>query len=81
MMLDDTYLMNPPKVRYLRPNKVFGVPKSFLGPKKTQKIDFLKILDLCDLAAHSQGLPQYPDRAEVDIESLLYISEKNSFTG
>ena len=52
--------MTPPKVRFLRPNKVLGAQKSFLGPPKTQKIDFLKKLELYDLAAHSWGLPQYP---------------------
>ena len=34
--------------------------KSYFGPPKTQKIDFLKKLELYDLAAHSWGLPQYP---------------------
>ena len=52
--------MTPLKVRFLRPNKVFRAQKSFLGPQKTQKIDFLKKLELYDLAAHSLGLPQYP---------------------
>ena len=52
--------MTPPKVRFLRPNKVLGAQKSYFGPQKTQKIDFLQKLDLYDLAAHSQGLPQYP---------------------
>ena len=33
------------KVRFKRPNKVFGAPKSFLGPPKTQEIDFLKNLN------------------------------------
>ena len=47
-----------PKVRFLRPNKVLGAQKSYFGPQKTQKIDFLQKLDLYDLAAHSQGLPQ-----------------------
>ena len=47
-------------MRFLRLNKVLGAQKSFLGPQKIQKIDFLKKLELYDLAAHSQGLPQYP---------------------
>ena len=47
-------------MRFLRPNKVLRAQKSFLGPQKTQKIDFLKKLDLSDLAAHSWELPQYP---------------------
>ena len=47
--------MTPPKVRILRPNKVLGAQKGFWGPHKTQKNDFLKKLDLYDLAAHSQG--------------------------
>ena len=34
--------MTLPKVRFLRPNKVLGAQKNFLGPPKTQKIDFLK---------------------------------------
>ena len=52
--------MTPPKVGFLRPNKDFWAQKSFLGPPKTQKIDFLQKLDISDLAAQSQGLPQYP---------------------
>ena len=28
---------DPPKVRFLRPNKVLGAKKSFLGPLETQK--------------------------------------------
>ena len=34
--------MTPPKVRFLKPNKVLGAQKTFFGPPKTQKIDFLK---------------------------------------
>ena len=52
--------MTPPKVRFLRPNKVLGAQKRCLGPPKHKKIDFLKKLDLSDLAAHSWELPQYP---------------------
>ena len=52
--------MTPPKVRFLRPKKVLGAQKKMFEPPKTQKIDFLKKLDFCDLAAHSWGLPQYP---------------------
>ena len=52
--------MTSPKVGFLRPNKVLRAQKSFLGPPKTQKIDFLKNLELSDFAGHSQGLPQYP---------------------
>ena len=52
--------MTPPKVKFLRPNKVLGTQKSFFVPQKSQKIDFLKKLELFDLAAHSWGLPQYP---------------------
>ena len=44
----------PPKKKlwFLRPNKVFGVQSCFLGPPKTQKIDFLKKPELCDLTKH-----------------------------
>ena len=45
--------MTPAKVGFLRPNKVLGAPKSFLRPHKTQKIDFLKKLELYDLAARN----------------------------
>ena len=31
--------MTPPKVRFIRPNKVLGAQKSFFGPPETQKID------------------------------------------
>ena len=34
--------MTPPKVGFLRSNKVVGAQKSFFGPPETQKIDFLK---------------------------------------
>ena len=37
---------------FLRPKKVYEAQKSFLGPPKTQKIDFLKNLELSDLAGH-----------------------------
>ena len=52
--------MTPPKVGFLRLNKVFWAQKSFLGPPKTQKIDFLKKPDLCDLTEHWRGFPQWP---------------------
>ena len=42
------------------PNKVLGDQKSFLGPPKTQKIDFLKKPDLCDLTKHWRWFPQWP---------------------
>ena len=34
--------MTPPKVRFLRPNKVFGGPKRFQGPPKHKKLIFSK---------------------------------------
>ena len=34
--------------------------KNFLGPPKTQKIDFLKKPDLCDLTEHWRWFPQWP---------------------
>ena len=34
--------MTPPKVRFLRPNKVLGAQKSFLGPSKHKKLIFSK---------------------------------------
>ena len=52
--------MTPQKVRFLRAYKVLRAQKSFFGPQKTQKIDFLKKLELHDLAAHARGLSQYP---------------------
>ena len=52
--------MTPPKVRFLRPNKVLGAQKNFLGPPKTQKIDFLKKPELCDLTEHWRWFPQWP---------------------
>ena len=51
------------------PNKVLGAQKSFLEPPKRQKIDFLKNLDLSDLAVDSRGLPQC-DVLERDIQKL-----------
>ena len=45
------YKFDPPKVRFPRPIKVLVAQKSFLGPPKMQKIDFLIKLDLSDLAA------------------------------
>ena len=44
--------MTPPKVGFLRPNKVLGAQKSFYGPPETQKIDFLKKPEFCDLSEH-----------------------------
>ena len=52
--------MTPPKVGFLRPIKVFWAQKSFFGPPKTQKIDFLKKPDLCDLTEHWRLLQQWP---------------------
>ena len=40
--------MTPQKRRFLRTNKVLGAQKSFFGPPKTQKSDFLKKLQLYD---------------------------------
>ena len=34
--------MTPPKVMFLRPHKVLGAQKSFLGPSKHKKNDILK---------------------------------------
>ena len=34
--------MTPQKMRFLRPKKVFGGQKSFLGPPKQKKLIFLK---------------------------------------
>ena len=50
----------PPKVGFLKPNNVFWAEKSFLGPPKTQKIDFLKKPDFCDLTEHWRWFPQWP---------------------
>ena len=44
--------MTPPKVGFLRPNKVLGGPKRFKSPPKTQKIDFVKKTEFCDLTEH-----------------------------
>ena len=44
--------MTPPKVGFLRPNNVLGAQKSFYGPPETQKIDFLKKPEFCDLSEH-----------------------------
>ena len=49
--------MTPPKLGFLRPNKA---QKSFLGPPKTQKIDFLKKPQFCDLTEHWRWFPQWP---------------------
>ena len=42
--------MTPPKVGFLRS----------MGPQKTQKIDFLKKPELCDLTKHWGWFPQWP---------------------
>ena len=34
--------MTPPKLGFLRPNKVFGVKKCFWGPQEMKITDFLK---------------------------------------
>ena len=34
--------MTPPKVGFLRPNKVLGAQKSFFGPQKHKKLIFSK---------------------------------------
>ena len=55
---------DPPKVGFLRPKKVLGGQKSFLGPPKIKKIDFLKKPEFCDLSEHGgdQGSgPSPPD--------------------
>ena len=41
--------MTPPKVGFYGQISFFGVKKVFFGPTKTEKIDFLKKPDLCDL--------------------------------
>ena len=33
---------DPPKLEFLRPNKVFGVKKCLLGPQEMKITDFLK---------------------------------------
>ena len=56
--------MTHPKVRFLRPNKVFGAQKFFLGPPKFKEIDFLKKPEFCDLSEHggwSGSGPRPPD--------------------
>ena len=52
--------MTPPNVGFLRPNKDFWAQKKFLGPPKTQKIDFLKKPQLRDLTKHWRWFPQWP---------------------
>ena len=52
--------MTPPKVGFLRPIQDFWAKKSFLGPPKTQKIDFLKKPQLRDLTKHWRWFPQWP---------------------
>ena len=52
--------MTPPKLGFLRPNKVSWAQKSFQGPPKTQKNDFLKKPDFCDLTKHWRWFPQQP---------------------
>ena len=52
--------MTPPKVRFLRPNKVSGGQKSFWGAPKIKKIDFLKKPEFCDLSEHWVWFPQWP---------------------
>ena len=47
--------MTPPKVRFVRPNKALRAQKSFLGPPKKQKIDFLKKMKLYDYMLHTLG--------------------------
>ena len=68
--------MTPPKVRFLRPNKVFWAPRSFLGPPKTQKIDFLKKPELCDLTEHWRWFPQWPWLAGY-LQTPVYNSKIN----
>ena len=52
--------MTPPKVRFLRPNKVSGGQKSFLGAPKIKKIDFLKKPEFCDLSEHGGWSREWP---------------------
>ena len=52
--------MTPSKVGFLRLNKVLGAKKSFLGPPKTQKIDYLKKPEFRDLSKHWRWFPQWP---------------------
>ena len=52
--------MTPPKVGFLRQNKALGPKKGFLGPTKTQKIDFLKKPEFHDLSEHWRWFPQWP---------------------
>ena len=52
--------MTPPKVRFIRPNKV---KKVFRDPPKSKKIDFLKKPKFCDFSEHgglSREWPQPP---------------------
>ena len=54
----------PPKVSFLRPNKVFGVKKVFRGPPKSKKLIFSKKPKFCDLSEHGGGQgsgPSHPD--------------------
>ena len=44
--------MTPPKVRFLRPNKVSEGQKSFWGAPKIKKIDFLKKPEFFNLSEH-----------------------------
>ena len=52
--------MTPPKVGFLRPNKVFGALKSFFGPPKPQTNNFLEKPQFCDLTEHWRWFPQWP---------------------
>ena len=55
--------MTPPKVRFARPNKVFWGQKSFWGPPKLKKNDYLKKPKFWDLSEHggwSRKWPQPP---------------------
>ena len=59
---------------------------------RSYDIEFVSEFDSPSISYHTMRIPKcgeikdpvglcVSDRAEVDIESLLYISEKNSFTG
>ena len=52
--------MTTQKVGILRPKKDFWTQKSFFGPPKTQKIDFLKKPQLRDLTKHLVGSHNSP---------------------
>merc|ERR1711983_318243 len=56
--------MTPPIVRFLMPNKVFGVKKVFWGPPKSAKLIFLKNPNsvICpNMEGGQESDPSHPD--------------------